>query len=374
MPKKVVHVSSAHSASDIRIFKKQCRSLAKAGYEVVLVIPHSHDEIVEGVQVRAVPMPVSRKERMLKTTKLVWEAAKKESPELYHFHDPELLIGAVKLAKTGAKVIYDVHENTPADLLSPTDKFYIPNWSRKIVSKVFGWYEYRASTRMCALIPVVDAHICRFQPEKCVVLQNYPILADMSQPTTPYEDRPNTAIFTGGFSIDRCSIEIVEALSLVDKKFNAKLCIAGPSDEEELLNRLKSMPGWSQVDFLGRVPQKLVCDRMAESKTGLAMISADKYELDCSTNKVFEYMVAGIPLIVTPVRSWSEIVRKHDCGIVLENGSPESFAKAMTQLFSDQHEANRMGQNGRRAALENYTWESEERKLIDLYERLIGKP
>ncbi|MCE9558446.1 MAG: glycosyltransferase [Armatimonadetes bacterium] len=161
MAKKVVHVSSAHSASDIRIFKKQCRSLAKAGYDVVLVIPHARDEIVEGVQVRAVPLPASRKERMMKTTKLVWDVARREAPQLYHFHDPELLIGAVRLAKTGAKIIYDVHENIPADLLVPTDKAYIPNWSRKLVSKLFGWYEYRASTRMSALIPVVDAHIKR---------------------------------------------------------------------------------------------------------------------------------------------------------------------------------------------------------------------
>jgi hypothetical protein len=47
---KIVHCATTHRAGDPRIFQKECRTLARAGYEVVYVVPHDRDEVVEGVQ------------------------------------------------------------------------------------------------------------------------------------------------------------------------------------------------------------------------------------------------------------------------------------------------------------------------------------
>ncbi|MCE9558447.1 MAG: glycosyltransferase [Armatimonadetes bacterium] len=153
-----------------------------------------------------------------------------------------------------------------------------------------------------------------------------------------------------------------------------QLYVAGAIDDDALLDELKLLPGWSRVEFAGWVEQSVVYRRMVDSKIGLATISSDKYHLDFSANKVFDYMMAGIPQIVTPARSWSEIINKHECGLVLADDSPESFAEAINYLLRNEDEAKKMGENGRRAVLENYSWESEERKLVALYERLIGKP
>src|SRR5215207_1257706 len=86
MRSKVVHLTSVHSPSDIRIFFKECRSLAAAGYEVVLVAPGGKDRFVEGVQVRAITKAARRLERMTKIVWAVYRAAVRERAEIYHFH------------------------------------------------------------------------------------------------------------------------------------------------------------------------------------------------------------------------------------------------------------------------------------------------
>mgnify|MGYP000967745261 FL=1 len=53
----VCHFTSAHEYDNVRVFQKECVSLAKAGFEVYLVAPKAKSELVEGVQIVGVPSP-----------------------------------------------------------------------------------------------------------------------------------------------------------------------------------------------------------------------------------------------------------------------------------------------------------------------------
>src|SRR2546430_2364941 len=97
----VVHVSSVHKPFDTRIFAKECRTLAGAGYRVILVVPHDREETVDGVSIRPVPRPVSRWQRMRRTARQAIELALRQQADLFHLHDFELLPWAWKLRRTG---------------------------------------------------------------------------------------------------------------------------------------------------------------------------------------------------------------------------------------------------------------------------------
>src|SRR5262249_10920739 len=117
MKMKVVHVTSVHSAMDVRILEKECKSLAAHGYEVVLIAPSIHPVQVDGVRVVTVKKPRNRSARLLLTALEVLYLSAQEDADLYHFHDPELIIIGVALKLFMGKIIvYDVHEDLPLQI------------------------------------------------------------------------------------------------------------------------------------------------------------------------------------------------------------------------------------------------------------------
>ena len=94
---KVAHLSSAHGPFDTRIFHKQCRTLAAAGYDVTLIVPCDLDEMVENVRILGVRKRASRTERIRYTIMDVWRAARNLDADIYHFHDPELILVGLML-------------------------------------------------------------------------------------------------------------------------------------------------------------------------------------------------------------------------------------------------------------------------------------
>ena len=105
---KICHISTAHPRYDVRIFLKECVSLSKSFQEVHLIIADGlGDETKNNVIIHDIGKPQTRKDRFLNFSKLALIKAKELKADLYHLHDPELLRIALKLQKSGAKVIYD---------------------------------------------------------------------------------------------------------------------------------------------------------------------------------------------------------------------------------------------------------------------------
>src|SRR5271168_3121660 len=170
---KVVHMTSVHNALDHRIFKKECRSLAQAGFDVTVVAPHTEDLVREQVQIKSVRKHLSRWSRMTRTAWSVYREAEKQAADVYHFHDPELIPLALLMRLKGKRVIYDVHEDYPRDIYY---KPYLPNWSRTLIARFAESAEALACRHFSAIVAVTPAIAARFAEtnQRTVILFNYP--------------------------------------------------------------------------------------------------------------------------------------------------------------------------------------------------------
>jgi glycosyltransferase involved in cell wall biosynthesis len=79
-------------------------------------------------------------------------------------------------------------------------------------------------------------------------------------------------------------------------------------------------------------------------------------------------MLAGIPIIASNFPFWQEIVRKYDCGVLVNPENASEIASVAKYLLTHQDEAKQMGQNGRNAVLSYFNWEQEQQKLINFYQ------
>ena len=89
--------------------------------------------------------------------------------------------------------------------------------------------------------------------------------------------------------------------------------------------------------------------------------------------KLFEYMAAGLPVIVSStLRIYRDIVKEYRCGILVDPTDCADIAAAMCRVFSDSAEARAMGERGREAVGGRYEWASEARNLVALYREMIA--
>lgn len=370
---KVCVLTSVHIPFDGRVFHKEACSLAKAGYEVVLIAKHDKEETVAGV--RVVPLPKARN-RLHRMTAVLWRLyrlAIKENADVYHFHDPELMVVGLLLKLRGKKVIWDVHEHYPNAIL---DKYYLSKPARRIISKSFDLFE-RAVVRFFDYViyttPFVGA---RYQKMKVRSgrIENYPIL-ELSK---TFEPNPQEKIiYLGAMSPTRGLIEVIEAFALLAKKYPSwELYLVGSSRpqsfEQEMKDLVAQRDVQANVKFIAWVPYEEKERLSSQASMGVITYLPYSNNTSCLPNKLFDYMLVSLPVIASNFPLYREVVEPAQCGIIVDPAKPEEIARAMAYLVEHPEEARQMGENGRKAVLQKYNWEKESERLLQIYDAVLG--
>jgi glycosyltransferase involved in cell wall biosynthesis len=369
---KVAHLTSVHTPADPRIVHKECATLAREGYEVVLVAPGPPQTLPSNVRHHPVKVPRNRFERMTRTMMEVYRAAREERADVYHFHDPELIVTGIALRLRGARVIYDVHEDLPLDVKT---KPWIPHWLRPAVSGLASVALRAVQSCFSAIVPATPAIAQTFSHRATVVVRNYPMreeIASSGEPV-PLAQRPMTALYLGSITMQRGALEMVRAIAHPSLPPEARLLLAGAFEDEELRTRLAAQPGWGRVDAPGVFPRYALAPLLGRARIGLLVLRpAESYAQSLST-KLFEYMWAGLPVIASmQLVIARSIIEEHGCGMLVDPRDCDQIAEAMRYLFSQPQRAQAMGDRGRRAAEGRYEWTSEAQSLISLYRRLAS--
>ncbi|MEL3970750.1 glycosyltransferase family 4 protein [Rossellomorea oryzaecorticis] len=373
---KVCHLTSVHPTEDIRIFVKECSYLSEAGFDVSLVVGNSESYTKNGVDIIGAPVRSSNRYlRMLKGPQSVYKKALEVDADVYHFHDPELLPVGLLLKSKGKKVIYDVHEDVPQQVLS---KQWIPKPLRKLVSRMVEGLERYASNRFDAVVtatPTINERFLTYQ-QNSVTIHNFPIMNELIGEGSADAVKPmdkNKIVYIGGITRLRGIEEMVRSMEELNKdtaSSDVTLHLAGAFAPPSLQEEMEQLEGWKHVNFEGYLNRKEVSDLLNTSSVGLVILHPEPRYVVSYPIKLFEYMSAGLPVIASDFPLWRGIVEDAQCGICVDPMSPGEIADAVRYLLNNKEEARKMGENGRKAIMNKYNWEQESVRLVELYKSL----
>lgn len=356
---RVCHFTSVHDQLDDRIYLKECCSLFQAGYEVYIVA-RGESKNINGIHIIGCGKPKNRIARILFFSKKIYRVACKLDCDIYHFHDPELLPYGLRLSRQGKKVIFDSHEDVPAQIL---DKYWIPQVVREIVSMIYKKYETHALKKFDATVAATNHIAKQFQGRgrNITVINNYPRLDDIVFQESDFELRDNIICYAGGISDIRGETVMINAI----EKTDANLYLAGQWN----ING-GNIP--EHVKYLGKIDRNQVNDLYGKSIAGVLLYQPAKNHFESQPIKLFEYMAAGLPVIASDFELWKKIVEGNSCGICVNPTDVNAIVEAIVILLKDKKMAQTMGECGYKAVTEKYNWKIEEKKLVALYMRILN--
>jgi len=364
-----VHVTTVHDGRDVRIFRKEARTLAAAGFAVAII--HPGDVIDDQSDVQFVGLGL-RGGRLRRAVVGGWRAfwrARSLGAHLFHFHDPELIPWGIVWRLTGGVTVYDVHEDVPKAVLR---KRWIPAWARPSVAKCMRVLEQSAGAMCSAIVTATEPIARRFPGSRTIVVRNYPEnLEQFQRASLPWSDRENAAMYAGTLSGDRGLHRMLDAIQRVDGRLGAFLWLAGPLRGQALVDSDGRELAPTLLRFEGQVRRERVVEITGRVRVGLHVVEPLEAYQESLPIKIFEYMAAGIPCVVSDFSVWRSLVETHGCGVVVDPMSPDAIAEAISWVLREPAAAEAMGRRGAAAAMQHYDWKLEGARLVELYGHLL---
>lgn len=368
---KICHITVAHPRSDARIFLREASTLAEAGHEVVLVCADGKpDETKNDVLITSyTPCQMTKKERfvlLFKSRKFINYLLSFEA-DVYQFHDLELIEVGKRLKKRGVKVIFDSHENWIG--IIPTyfsnnkaiqkiiAKFFIPIYYKSVVSKFDA--VFTVSPNMVEDIQVYN--------KKTYFVPNYPSIINYNKET--FRNKDNFIVYQGMVYSISNQKEIVKAINNLDIEFRYKII---GKISEELKKELSILDLNNKVDYIDWIEKTELDIIMEQAICGVVVLD---YCLVCcgkegqlGSNKIFEYMLSGLPVVCSDFKLWREmIVDKYKCGIYVEPKNSSQIEEAIRWMLQNREEAKEMGLRGRDAVFKEFNWEAHKNQFLQKY-------
>ena len=291
---------------------------------------------------------------------------RKKNIKMVNIHSIALLpLGLLLKYLYKAKLIYDTHElETEINGLKGMRKKLAKFMEKRLIKK-------------CDIIFVVSENIAdwyenEYNIKRPVVVKNAPRLIDTKKTNHFREnlgikDDSIIVLYQGGLSKGRGVDLLLECFKKRDDDKVVIVFMGYGQLEEEIKNVSKER---INIFFHPAVSPEIVLEYTASADIGISFIEniCLSYYY-CLPNKLFEYAMVGLPVIVSNMKEMKELVEKYNMGIVVVDNKLESINNAIDKIL--QSDIKQMKQNSRRCAEEN-SWAEQEKKMIKEYKKRIN--
>ena len=356
---------------DARIYR-EATALQDAGHRVSIVASSFSGTAVstpwQRFEIHLIPVDRTRSLRVLYPS-FWWHAARALtalSADVYHAHDLDALWPAARVAtRQGSLLVYDSHEFW-------TEQSGVV--SRPTIRRFWGWLEQRLVRHVHHTITVskgIKAALeARYQLDRVTVLRNMPrfrdpVAGNRIRETLGLDDDRPVILYQGGFLTENGVLEQIDAAAQFDAA--VLVLMGGGPCEGELRQKVDHLQLSDSVFFLPRVPFPELHEYTCSADVGLCLIkNSGKSFFYSMPNKLFEYLMAGLPVVASDFPEMGPVVRDSGAGILADPRDPAAVAEQINLLIADTERMARCAAAARKAAL-TYSWEHEVEKLTALY-------
>jgi len=295
---------------------------------------------------------------------------------VWHGHDLTGLLPATAARKRwGGSIIYDSHEL----YLEAGSAARLPSVLRRGLGRIEGARARSADAVITVNDTIAQELAGRYGLSMPSVVMNCPPATDHVPPErSPLRaalgvgSRP-IVMHHGGITEGRGIRQAVRALAWLPPE--VALVVLGNGELVPDLRSLAEQPeNRDRLFLLPAVPVDALPAWIAGADVGLVTFEAvDLNNYYASPNKLFEYLVQGIPSVVSDFPELRGIVAGNDLGVTCDPGDPEAVAAAISHLLNEApEERKRRRQRCREAAISKYSWERQESVLHAVYDQLIA--
>lgn len=373
--KHICFIASAFRREDSLIVMRQGRSLAASGFGVTyLVCDDQPDTFYKGIHyVSTGYQPKTKKDRIKNNPQIIKKKLVEIDADIYQISEPELFRVGFWLKRKGKTVIFNLREWYPI--------YYSRKFKNKITKKLVHCFVEQylkyAAKRFDAivncLIDISDQIRERLHCKLFVDVTNYPLIDhDFSLSFEEYCSRKPIVCYFGSIYDHSCQEEFLDAL--VDFP-EVTYLLAGVFYQDWYKEKLMRKVTWKQVEFINGFKREELPTIINQAVIGNVVrdfSTTDSPNGSSAVIKIYETMEAGIPVILAKVPLYEKMVEKYHCGICVRPHSVEDYKAAINYLLLHKKEAYDMGQNGRKAVLEEYSWDSQYKKYLSVIEMLLN--
>ncbi len=376
--------------TDYRVLR-EATALVKAGYDVTIVdVEPGHtqptEEDFQGIHLKHIIAPVwftSTRFKpffFVKMVRMILRATLlmlRTPADIYHAHDENALPACYLAARLRRKpLIFDAHE-------LPLENN--PNFTRWRRLTALAKRLFAAALPYCAGIIASSSPTARairqdYHVPDVTLVRNFPSYqevqrSDRLRQYLGLNQEVRLVLFQGYLQPNRGLHWLVQAAPFLDP--NIVIVIMG-KDQRGIKAQLDALIAEKRmadrVKIIPAVPYAELLDWTASADIGLNLVSPNYVKAGnlMLPNKIFEYLMAGLPILATPSDAVSEFITTYDVGRFIASLEPENIGTDINEMLADKDALLRMRRNGLEAAKNELNWEKERENLLELYSRILG--
>jgi glycosyltransferase involved in cell wall biosynthesis len=367
MSYSICHITTVHSADDVRIFYKQCLALAeKEDYKVIICAPGN---IPSDTAVVHHKIPFARSFRpfrlinsQLISLKLIFTI----KANVWHIHDPELLPAACLLILMKRRVIWDSHEDYKLQFeLKNHYRNYIPKKIRPTMNLLIQNLLRYVDENAAGVIGATTTISKKYTNLNTITVGNEAVLEEFDNCKPEFTN--SNVLFTGSPDSEQCYLEVVDAIAQIQGLNLVVACKEMP--DSYFRYSVKSLN--ERFKYLGWLNRRELSEAMSKSIVGLVTYSNSVHHELNQPNKFYEFCAAGLPILATPTTSNNKLIKSSNAGILSKGFDQNSILESLNLLILSEKRWVECSVSGKVWAKSNGNWEPSRAALLEFYSKVV---